>query len=471
MYKTSHQSKSKIQTKILESLNQTLKQTRVIRFIKKDIKIKKNSIQVANDKIDLNKGDLYIAGWGKLSVYLAKAFIKIVDINKIKRGFFISNNIDKISNKIKILEGTHPYPTLKTYRASLQMLRFLSLVKANDYIIFLISGGGSSIFSIPHKKVSIQEKIIISKKLIAGGIEPKLINNIRKFSSQIKGGKLLNEIKAKRIFNILVSDENQNLMHSLASGCTVLQRWNFKKIHKELKNLDKKKLLNKKLFKKINLLVDENQSYQKKNKFIEKIYYTNNSKEIENIVLSQRKINKDQVIKSKIILDNSKFKKLVTKNLQIKTHKKVILNKEFLYGNYEINKKKIISKIDSIKNNEFFLVYGLQIEIDLKKKSKNIKGGRIQHLCLDLSLDLKKKNFNDFTVSGFASDGDDFLKNIGGATISKKLINKYSEEKISKFLQSYRSYNFHKKINSLIHTRKTTESNIMDILVLFVKKN
>ena len=111
------------------------------------------------------------------------------------------------------------------------MLKFLSLVKANDYIIFLISGGGSSIFSIPHKKVSIQEKIIISKKLIASGIEPKLINNIRKFSSQIKGGKLLNEIKAKKIFNIFVSDENQNLMHSLASGCTVLQKWNFKKIH------------------------------------------------------------------------------------------------------------------------------------------------------------------------------------------------------------------------------------------------
>ena len=149
MFTTSDQNKSKNQAKILASLNQTLKQTRVIKFIKKDIKTKKNSIQFANDKIDLNKGDLYIAGWGKLSVYLAKAFIKIVDINKIKKGFFISNNIDKISNKIKILKGTHPYPTLKTYRASIKMLKFLSLVKANDYIIFLISGGGSSIFSIP----------------------------------------------------------------------------------------------------------------------------------------------------------------------------------------------------------------------------------------------------------------------------------------------------------------------------------
>ena len=106
MYKTSHQNKSNNQAKILASLNQTLKQTRVIKFIKKDIKIKKNSIQIVNDKIDLKKGNLYKAGWGKLSVYLAKAFIKVVDIQKIKKGFFISNNIDmKFRNKIVFINN------------------------------------------------------------------------------------------------------------------------------------------------------------------------------------------------------------------------------------------------------------------------------------------------------------------------------------------------------------------------------
>ena len=37
MYTTSHQNKSKNQVKILASLNQTLKQTRVIKFIKKEL--------------------------------------------------------------------------------------------------------------------------------------------------------------------------------------------------------------------------------------------------------------------------------------------------------------------------------------------------------------------------------------------------------------------------------------------------
>ena len=34
-------------------------------------------------------------------------------------------------------------------------------------------------------------------------------------------------MNTKKIFNIFISDENQNLMHSIASGCTILQKWNF----------------------------------------------------------------------------------------------------------------------------------------------------------------------------------------------------------------------------------------------------
>ena len=471
MYQLLSKNKSSYKNKILKSLNQTLKETRVENFIRRDIKLEKNIIRINQDVIDLEKGNLYVAGWGKLSPYLAKSFLKNVGIKNIKKGLFISNNVQNISKKIKILKGTHPYPTIQTYKASLQMVKFLRSLKPNDYIIFLISGGGSSIFSIPHKNILMEEKIIISKKLISRGIEPKLINNIRKFTSKIKGGKLLNEMNTKKIFNIFISDENQNLMHSIASGCTVLQKWNFKKLNNELKYLRENNILSKKLLHKIDLLVIENQKYQKQNKFIEKINYTSKSHEIENMILTQTRPQNNQVIKTKIVLDNSKFKKLVQKNLQTKVKKNVILSHEFLFGNYDLNKQKIFSKIDSINEKEFFLVLGLQVEIDLKKKIKNAKGGRLQHLCLDLALNFKNKNFDDFLISGFASDGDDFLKKIGGVMISKRTISKFTNEKILKYLKSNRSYNFHAQAGSIINSKKPTKCNVMDILVLFIKKN
>ena len=69
---------------------------------------------------------------------------------------------------------------------------------------------------------------------------------------------------------------------------------------------------------------------------------------------------------------------------------------------------------------------------------------------------------------GSASDGTDFIKNIGGVIINKNLLNKYPEDKIKKYLINHRSFYFHKKINSLISTIKPTENNVMDMIVFHV---
>ena len=227
MYKFIKLKATKSEKKILVSLNQTLKETKPKKFINQNIQIKKNFLYITNQKISLDNRDVYIAAWGKLSSYMTDAFIKNVGIKKIKKVCILSNQKNKSSKKKIVLKGNHPFPEPRTIRSSLKMLKFLLAVKPNDILIFLISGGGSSMFSIPNKTISVKEKILISKKLITRGIEPKLINNIRKFISEIKGGKLLKKLSVKKIYNICISDENENLMHSLASGSTFLQKWNF----------------------------------------------------------------------------------------------------------------------------------------------------------------------------------------------------------------------------------------------------
>jgi glycerate-2-kinase len=72
---------------------------------------------------------------------------------------------------------------------------------------------------------------------------------------------------------------------------------------------------------------------------------------------------------------------------------------------------------------------------------------------------------------GSASDGSDFIKNIGGVTINKSLLHKYPEDKIKKYLINHRSFYFHKKNNSLIYTIKPTKNNVMDTIVMHVIKD
>ena len=87
-----------------------------------------------------------------------------------------------------------------------------------------------------------------------------------------------------------------------------------------------------------------------------------------------------------------------------------------------------------------------------------------------MALELRKEKLLNYEISGIASDGDDFLKNVSGATLSKKLISQYPEKNIDKYLKNFSSFKFHKKNKSLIFTKSPTENNVMDIIVLYINK-
>ena len=469
MYNIDNTNKSSTQRVLLLCFNELLKETKIEKFIKDNIKFKNNYLNIIGEKIFI-KDNLFLAGWGKLSPYLAHSFAKLVGANKIQKGLFISNRKTKKIKNVKFLKGSHPLPSLETFNSSYKMLNFLKSIDSDANLVFLISGGGSSQFSIPANDISFAEKKKISERIITSGIQPKVLNNIRKFISNVKGGKLIKFLKVKKFFNIIVSDENQNLFHSIASGATIFQKWNFQKIYGEVNYLSSKKIISKKIKKKIIKLIKDREIYQKNNPIKEKLIFTKNNKKM---ILNQKTADGKIFVKSQIIFNNLEFRKNLQKIIKKKTDNIVLLNKEFLFGDYEKNKNKILSQVRKIKHKNFFIIFGTQIEINTSKNKSNkiSKGGRIQHLCLDLASELKKEKFINFEVSGIASDGDDFLKNIGGATLSKESISQYTPKNIDNYLKTFSSFDFHKKNKSLIFTKVPTENNVMDIIVLFVKKN
>ena len=461
--------KSNSQKLLITCFNKVLKNTKINKYLKKNIKFKNKKLFLIGKKISI-KNNLYIAGWGKLSPYLAQSFSKLVGTNNIKKGLFITNRSYPSIKNIKFLKGSHPIPNINTYRSSMKMLKFLTSIDSNSHLVFLISGGGSSQFSIPANNIKFSEKKEITRKLITNGIEPKIINNIRKFISKIKGGKLLRYLKVKNVYNILISDENQNLFHSIASGSTILQKWNFQKLKKEFKILKTKSIISNNLIKKIFNLMKKHESYQKKNKIYEKLIQLNNDK--YNLILEQKTQFKKINVFSQIILNNYQFRRQLAKIIKQKSKIKVLLSKNFFFGDYNKNKKKILLEVKKIKLNNFFLILGSQIEINIAKNKDNkiSKGGRLQHLCLDLANELKKEKINNFEISGLASDGDDYLKNIAGATISKKEISALSNKKISSSIECFSSYKILNQLKSLIYTIQPTENNVMDVIVLFIKR-
>jgi glycerate 2-kinase len=118
--------------------------------------------------------------------------------------------------------GGHPAPNQESIRAAEAMLKSLDSQDASSLVLFLISGGGSSIAEKPiDDQISLEDLIATYQTLVRSGASIAEINAIRKHLSAIKGGRLARAAHPAQQVSILVSDVPDNTPDALASGPTM----------------------------------------------------------------------------------------------------------------------------------------------------------------------------------------------------------------------------------------------------------
>jgi len=102
------------------------------------------------------------------------------------------------------------------------MLRMLDALPSTALVIFLISGGGSSIVEKPiDDEVSLDDLVATYRALVHSGAPIAEINAIRKHLSAVKGGRLAKAAYPAQQVSLLVSDVPDNTPDALASGPTM----------------------------------------------------------------------------------------------------------------------------------------------------------------------------------------------------------------------------------------------------------
>jgi hydroxypyruvate reductase len=118
--------------------------------------------------------------------------------------------------------GGHPTPNEESIRAAEAMLKSLSAQNAASLVIFMLSGGGSSIAEKPiDDEISLADLIATYRVLVHSGAPIAEINAIRKHLSAIKGGRLARAALSAQQVSISVSDVPDNMPDALASGPTM----------------------------------------------------------------------------------------------------------------------------------------------------------------------------------------------------------------------------------------------------------
>src|ERR1700731_3438709 len=118
--------------------------------------------------------------------------------------------------------GGHPTPNAESIYAAKAILKLLDAQTGTSLVIFLISGGGSSIIEKPiDHEISLDDLIATYRALVHSGAPIAEINAIRKHISAVKGGRLARAAFPAQQVSLLVSDVPDNTPDALASCPTM----------------------------------------------------------------------------------------------------------------------------------------------------------------------------------------------------------------------------------------------------------
>jgi glycerate 2-kinase len=122
----------------------------------------------------------------------------------------------------RYFRGGHPTPTAESVHAAEAILKSLNALNSASLVIFLLSGGGSSIVEKPiDDEIALDDLVLTYKVLVHSGAPIAEINAIRKHLSAVKGGRLAQAAYPAQQVSILVSDVPDSTPDALASGPTM----------------------------------------------------------------------------------------------------------------------------------------------------------------------------------------------------------------------------------------------------------
>ena len=180
-----------------------------------------NEIKINNKIINIEKySNIYSVAFGKAGDSMTRALNAIVPI---KSGIVVipKGSKSKIKGKkFQIFNSRHPEPDKISVKAAKEVMKFVQNKRSDEFIIFLVSGGGSSLLAIPDE-ITLDDKIHVTKLLLKTGVTIQEFNCIRKHLSKIKGGKLIENMKCQGV-SLIMSDVEGDDLSSIASGTTYM---------------------------------------------------------------------------------------------------------------------------------------------------------------------------------------------------------------------------------------------------------
>ena len=382
-----------------------------------------NEIKINGKIIDISKySNIYTVAFGKAGDSMTRAINSIISI---KSGIIVIPKGSKAkikSKKFQIFNSKHPKPDKTSVKAAKEVMKFVENKKNKELIIFLVSGGGSSLLAMPDE-ITLSDKVHVTDLLLKSGSTIQEFNCIRKHLSKIKGGKLVQNMKCDGI-SLIMSDVEDDDLSSIASGTTYMDNTTYQDA------------------------MDIIEKYRLKRKIpIEVLQVLGNGLHDQ-----KPETPKESKIDNFVIANNSNCLESMEKIAKTKGYKVTRIQN---YGDIKEVVKKILENIS--EEQKTCLIFGGEPTVKVLGKGE---GGRNQELVLRILKNTQK--FKKITIASMGTDGIDGNSNFAGAIIDNV---KVDLNIMKEFLKNSDSARFFQKQKGNIKTGYT-HMNLMDIGVI-----
>lgn len=106
----------------------------------------------------------------------------------------------------QVVESGHPLPDEASLQAGEALLQFLDHLPDDLPLLFLLSGGASTLVEVLPDEVSLDDLLRVNDWLHASGLAIGQMNAVRCRLSRIKGGRLARHLRGRRCLQLLISD-------------------------------------------------------------------------------------------------------------------------------------------------------------------------------------------------------------------------------------------------------------------------
>jgi len=169
------------------------------------------------------KGRTIVVGAGKAAASMARAVEDHWpgDLD----GLVVTRYGHRVATRrIEVVEAAHPVPDLAGREAAERILAKVRGLTADDLVLCLISGGGSSLLTLPAAGLTLHDKQAVNRALLKCGANIAEMNCVRKHLSSIKGGRLGAAAAPARVVTLTISDVPGDDPAVIASGPTIADR-------------------------------------------------------------------------------------------------------------------------------------------------------------------------------------------------------------------------------------------------------